>query len=100
MFSMIGLIGGLILRYGVLRFGALPTLNVAGFEFRRVAKQKEFNNVAQKMTEELCSRYGPLVQIWFDAGVKTPDQGGDAGVTEADGSVCGEADGSRVADIA
>jgi len=28
------------------------------------------------MTEELCSRYGPLVQIWYDAGVKTPAEGG------------------------
>jgi formate-dependent nitrite reductase membrane component NrfD len=39
--AALGLIGGLILRFGVLRFGALPTLNVAGFEFRRVAKPKE-----------------------------------------------------------
>jgi len=39
-------------------------------------KQQEFNRVAEKMTEELCSRYGPLVQIWYDAGVKTPDEGG------------------------
>jgi alpha-L-fucosidase len=43
---------------------------------RGTAKQEEFNRIAEKMTEELCSRYGPLVQIWFDAGVKTPDQGG------------------------
>ncbi len=28
------------------------------------------------MTEELCSRYGPLVQIWYDAGVKLPPDGG------------------------
>jgi alpha-L-fucosidase len=28
------------------------------------------------MTEELCSRYGPLLQIWYDAGVKMPSQGG------------------------
>ena len=40
------------------------------------AKQKEFNRVAEKMTEELCSRYGPLVQMWYDAGVKTPQEGG------------------------
>ncbi len=38
--------------------------------------QAKFNRVAEKMTEELCSRYGPLVQIWYDAGVKTPQQGG------------------------
>ena len=39
-------------------------------------RQAEFNRVAEKMTEELCSRYGPLVQIWYDAGVRTPQQGG------------------------
>lgn len=39
--AALGLIGGLILRWGVLRFGALPTLNVAGFEFRRVARPKD-----------------------------------------------------------
>jgi len=39
-------------------------------------RQAKFNRVAEKMTEEMCSRYGPLVQIWYDAGVKTPQQGG------------------------
>lgn len=39
-------------------------------------KQAAFNKVAEKMTEELCSRYGPLVQIWYDAGVKLPADGG------------------------
>ena len=39
-------------------------------------KQAAFNRIAEKMTEELCSRYGPLVQIWFDAGVKSPQEGG------------------------
>ncbi|HUS90275.1 MAG TPA: alpha-L-fucosidase [Phycisphaerae bacterium] len=43
---------------------------------RGTDKQAAFNRVAEKMTEELCSRYGPLVQIWFDAGVKTPQEGG------------------------
>lgn len=39
--AVLGLIGGLVLRQGVLMFGALPTLNVGGFEFRRVSKPKE-----------------------------------------------------------
>ena len=39
--SILGLAGGLILREAVLMFGALPTLNVGGFEFRRVARPKE-----------------------------------------------------------
>jgi hypothetical protein len=38
--------------------------------------QEKFNRIAEKQMEELCTRYGPLVQIWFDAGVKTPSEGG------------------------
>jgi hypothetical protein len=38
--AVLGLAGGLLLRQTVLMFGALPTLNVAGFEFRRVARPK------------------------------------------------------------
>ncbi len=39
-------------------------------------RQAEFNRVAERMTLELCSNYGPLLQIWYDAGVKTPAEGG------------------------
>jgi formate-dependent nitrite reductase membrane component NrfD len=39
--SALGLVGGLILRQSVLVCGALPTLNIAGFEFRRIARPKE-----------------------------------------------------------
>ncbi|QNN24077.1 alpha-L-fucosidase [Planctomycetales bacterium ZRK34] len=40
------------------------------------AKQAAYNRIAEKQTEEICSRYGRLVQIWYDAGVKTPKAGG------------------------
>jgi alpha-L-fucosidase len=43
---------------------------------RGTEKQAAFNRVAEQMTGELCSRYGPLAQIWYDAGVKTPAEGG------------------------
>jgi alpha-L-fucosidase len=43
---------------------------------RGTEQQRVYNRIAEKQTEELCSRYGPLVQIWYDAGVKTPEQGG------------------------
>ena len=39
-------------------------------------QQKAFNHACEKMTEELCSRYGRLLEIWFDAGLKTPAEGG------------------------
>lgn len=39
--AILGLIGGLILRQAVLICGALPTLNIAGFAFRRIHRPKE-----------------------------------------------------------
>jgi len=39
--AALGLAGGLILRQSVLVCGALPTLNIGGFEFRRIARPKE-----------------------------------------------------------
>jgi formate-dependent nitrite reductase membrane component NrfD len=39
--AVLGLIGGLILREAVLICGALPTLNMAGFQFRRIHRPKE-----------------------------------------------------------
>jgi formate-dependent nitrite reductase membrane component NrfD len=39
--ALLGLIGGLILRQSVLICGALPTWNIAGFEFRRIHRPKE-----------------------------------------------------------
>jgi formate-dependent nitrite reductase membrane component NrfD len=39
--ALFGLIGGLILRQAVLICGALPTLNMAGFEFRRIHRPKQ-----------------------------------------------------------
>ncbi len=39
--ALLGLAGGLILRQAVLVCGALPTLNMAGFQFRRIARPKD-----------------------------------------------------------
>jgi alpha-L-fucosidase len=43
---------------------------------RGTPAQEKFNRIAEKQMEELCSRYGPLIQIWLDAGTKTPAEGG------------------------
>ncbi|MCX7044368.1 MAG: alpha-L-fucosidase [Candidatus Sumerlaeota bacterium] len=43
---------------------------------RGTPEQEKFNRIAEKQMEEICSKYGPLVQIWFDAGTKTPSEGG------------------------
>ena len=39
--AVLGLVGGMILRQAVIICGALPTLNIAGFEFRRIHRPKE-----------------------------------------------------------
>ena len=39
--AILGLAGGLILRQGILVCGSLPTWNMAGFKFRRIARPKE-----------------------------------------------------------
>ena len=39
--AILGLTGGLILRQTVLICGALPTLNMGGFQFRRIARPRE-----------------------------------------------------------
>ena len=38
--------------------------------------QAAFARLGAKMTEELVSRYGPLCEIWFDAGIPAPTDGG------------------------
>jgi len=43
---------------------------------RGTPAQQKFNRLAEKMLAELCSRYGPLIELWFDAGTKTPAEGG------------------------
>jgi len=44
-------------------------------EFSR-NRQAYYNSYVEKMVEELCSRYGPLFEIWFDGGAYGPEQGG------------------------
>lgn len=39
-------------------------------------EQVQFARTCEGMVEELCSRYGPLLQIWFDAGLISPEEGG------------------------
>ena len=38
--------------------------------------QAKFARACERMVEELCSRYGELIQIWFDAGLIAPGEGG------------------------
>ncbi len=38
--------------------------------------QRAFARMGERMTEQLCSRYGPLCEIWYDAGLPAPENGG------------------------
>jgi len=39
-------------------------------------QQAAFARIGERMTEELVSRYGPLCEIWYDAGLLHPRDGG------------------------
>jgi len=39
-------------------------------------KQEQYNRLCERMVTELCTRYGELVEIWFDGGTLCPAEGG------------------------
>jgi alpha-L-fucosidase len=43
---------------------------------RSPISQAEYNAMIEKEVEEICSRYGPLFELWFDGGAHGPEQGG------------------------
>jgi alpha-L-fucosidase len=49
------------------------------------AKRRRYMRLCEQIVKELCSRYGPLCEIWFDGGVITPAQGGPDVVPIVDG---------------
>jgi alpha-L-fucosidase len=38
-------------------------------------RQAYYNKMVEGMVEEICTRYGPLFEIWFDGGASSPDKG-------------------------
>lgn len=38
--------------------------------------QDEYNRLIEQEVEEICTRYGPWFEFWFDGGAHGPDQGG------------------------
>ena len=43
---------------------------------RSSISQEAYNAMIEKEVEEICSRYGPLFELWFDGGAHGPEQGG------------------------
>ncbi len=39
-------------------------------------KQARYVKICEAMMTELCTRYGKVAAVWFDGGVRSPDQGG------------------------
>lgn len=39
-------------------------------------RQAEYLRVCEQQVEELCSRYGPLAEIWIEGGALAPEEGG------------------------
>lgn len=73
-------------RYGIapgvyigIRFNAywqVYNYEVNGGKGGDPAKRERYMRVCEQIVEELCSRYGPWCEVWFDGGVLTPEQGG------------------------
>jgi alpha-L-fucosidase len=38
--------------------------------------QAAYNRLIEREVEEVCTRYGPLFELWFDGGILTPQDGG------------------------
>ncbi|SDD32660.1 alpha-L-fucosidase [Niabella drilacis] len=38
-------------------------------------RQAYYNQMVEGMVTEICTRYGPLFEIWFDGGASSPDKG-------------------------
>ncbi len=65
--------------YVGIRFNAYHQVYNYKLNGGRGAAQQDraaYMRTCEKMVAELCSRYGPLCEIWFDGGVITPDEGG------------------------
>jgi Alpha-L-fucosidase len=53
-------------------------LNVDSYEVGKGSPvtQAQYDRLIESEIQELCTRYGELFMLWFDAGARAPDQGG------------------------
>lgn len=43
---------------------------------RSTITQEAYNRLIEQEVEEICTRYGPFMEFWFDGGAHGPEQGG------------------------
>ena len=56
-------------------FFGVHNFQVQGAGEFRENRQMYYNTMVEGMVRELCTRYGPLFEIWFDGGADHPDRG-------------------------
>ena len=71
--AKVGMPAGLYLG---IRFNAYQHAYQYQVEGGDEAAQQDYLRLCEAMVAEVCGRYGPLTEVWFDGGVPTPDQGG------------------------
>lgn len=59
-----------------IRFNAYQQAYQYRVEGGDAATQQAYLRLCEAMVREVCGRYGPLTEVWFDGGVPTPEQGG------------------------
>lgn len=55
--------------------GQLGVLNFKVTDASTITQQ-QYNRLIEREVEEICSRYGPLFELWFDGGILAPGDGG------------------------
>lgn len=70
-------------KYGVLPgiyLGTRWNAQLGVFDFkvteRSTITQPQYNQLIEREVEEICTRYGPWFEFWFDGGAHGPEQGG------------------------
>ncbi|MES1249761.1 MAG: alpha-L-fucosidase, partial [Chitinophaga rupis] len=56
-------------------FFGVQDFKVAGDGEVQKKRQAYYNSMVEGMVREICTRYGPLFEIWFDGGASSPAKG-------------------------
>lgn len=70
-----GLAPGIYLGIRWNSFLGVHDFKVDGTGAMQKSRQAYYNKMVEGMVTEICTRYGPLFEIWFDGGASSPDKG-------------------------